>query len=71
GHHGSRTSTSPEYAAAINPRYAIISAGKDNRYGHPHQEVLDILTKLGATILRTDELGTIIMQTDGKELRVR
>ncbi|MEK7621772.1 MAG: ComEC/Rec2 family competence protein [Patescibacteria group bacterium] len=71
GHHGSRTSTAPEYAAAVKPQYAVISAGKNNRYGHPHREVLDTLTKLGATILRTDEAGTIIMQTDGKELRVK
>lgn len=68
GHHGSRTSSAPEYVAAIHPSYAIISAGLKNRYGHPHQEVLDILTKIDAVILRTDELGTIIFHSDGDVL---
>lgn len=68
GHHGSRTSTAPEYAAVVNPQYAIISAGLQNRYGHPHQEVLDNLAKIGATILRTDKQGTIIFQSDGRTL---
>ncbi len=68
GHHGSRTSTLPEYATTVAPEYGIISAGLNNRYGHPHQEVLDILTKLGATILRTDQQGTIIFESDGRTL---
>ncbi len=68
GHHGSRTSSAPEYVAAVRPRYAVISAGRDNRYGHPHREVLDILTKIGATVLRTDEQGTIIFHSDGTTL---
>lgn len=68
GHHGSRTSTSPEYAAAVAPDYGIISAGLNNRYGHPNQEVLNILNKLGAKILRTDEQGTIIFHSDGLTL---
>ncbi len=68
GHHGSRTSTSLEYATAIEPKFGIISAGLNNRYGHPNQEVLDTLTKLGATILRTDQQGTIIFKTDGLAL---
>src|SRR3990167_2264582 len=42
GHHGSRTSTSPEFVKAISPTYAFISDGKDNKYGHPHQETLDV-----------------------------
>ncbi|MEK7585094.1 MAG: ComEC/Rec2 family competence protein [Patescibacteria group bacterium] len=68
GHHGSRTSSAPEYVAAVHPDYAIISAGKNNRYGHPHQEVIDVFNKFGATILRTDELGTIIFESDGLNL---
>lgn len=71
GHHGSRTSTVLEYAAAVEPRYAVISAGSNNRYGHPHQEVLDILAKVGAVILRTDKEGTIIFQSDGVVLTRR
>lgn len=62
GHHGSRTSSSPEFVKAISPTYAFISDGKDNKYGHPHQETLDTLSSLGAKILRTDLLGAIIMK---------
>ncbi|MCX6751146.1 MAG: ComEC/Rec2 family competence protein [Candidatus Nomurabacteria bacterium] len=62
GHHGSRTSTSPEFAKVVSPTYAFISDGKDNKYGHPHQETLDTLSLLGAKILRTDLLGAIIMK---------
>jgi len=67
GHHGSRTSSSKEFVKIVAPQYAFISAGKDNRYGHPHQEVLDILKEAHADILRTDVLGTIIMKSDGKK----
>lgn len=65
GHHGSRTSTSLEFARTVMPLHAFISAGRDNKYGHPHRETLDTLTQLGAKILRTDLLGTIIMRSDG------
>ncbi|HEY4476620.1 MAG TPA: ComEC/Rec2 family competence protein [Candidatus Paceibacterota bacterium] len=68
GHHGSRTSTALEYAAAVDPDYVIISAGLKNRYGHPHQEVLDIFNRLGTVILRTDQWGTIIFRSDGRTL---
>lgn len=71
GHHGSRTSTSLEYAAAVYPQYAVISAGSDNRYGHPHKEVIDILANIGSAILRTDESGAIIFQSDGVILTKR
>ena len=69
GHHGSRTSTSPQFVEAISPTQALISAGGDNRYGHPHQEVLDTLNQFGVKIFRTDLLGTIIMKSDGEVLR--
>lgn len=62
GHHGSRSSTSVEFAKAVSPQYALISDGKDNSYGHPHRETLDTLTKLGSKILRTDILGSIIIK---------
>ena len=71
GHHGSRTSTSLSYAEAISPEYAVISAGKDNTYGHPHKEVLDILQTVGSTILNTFESGTIKFETDGKTLKLK
>jgi competence protein ComEC len=66
GHHGSRTSTSPAFVKAVTPAYAMISDGKDNKYGHPHQETLDTLALFGAKIFRTDLLGTIVMKSDGK-----
>lgn len=60
GHHGSRTSTSLEFLQAVTPRYALISNGIDNKYGHPHDEVIDRLSSLNIEILRTDERGTIV-----------
>jgi competence protein ComEC len=62
GHHGSRTSSSYPFVQAVSPAYAFISDGKDNKYGHPHQDTLNTLSLLGAKILRTDLLGTIIMK---------
>ncbi|KKU50191.1 MAG: Beta-lactamase domain protein [Parcubacteria group bacterium GW2011_GWA1_47_10] len=71
GHHGSRTSTSLTFAEAVSPEYAVISAGKDNTYGHPHKEVLNILEKVGAKILSTIDSGTIEFETDGKTLKIK
>lgn len=68
GHHGSNTSTSENFVKTVNPKYAIISAGKDNRYGHPHQEVIENLTSNKVEILNTAELGRIIFKTDGQNL---
>lgn len=71
GHHGSRTSTSREFLFAASPQYAIVSAGKDNRYGHPHKEVVDLVHEQGATILSTIDKGTIVFKTDGSRLWVK
>ncbi len=71
GHHGSKTSTSPTFLGAVSPKYVVISSGKNNRYGHPHQEVLDILDTFGAKILRTDTSGRIIFKSNGKMLQVK
>ncbi|KKR26157.1 MAG: Competence protein ComEC [Microgenomates group bacterium GW2011_GWC1_39_7] len=71
GHHGSRTSTSLPYAEAVSPEYAVISVGKDNTYGHPHQEVLNILETIGAEIVSTVEGGTIKFETNGKTLEIK
>ncbi|MBP6884057.1 MAG: MBL fold metallo-hydrolase [Candidatus Pacebacteria bacterium] len=65
GHHGSRTSTSENFVKSISPQYALISDGKDNKYGHPSRETLDVLEKMGLKIFRTDLLGTIILKSDG------
>jgi competence protein ComEC len=68
GHHGSKTSTSEEFAQAVSPEFAVIQAGKKNRYGHPKQEVLDRLSAVGARILRTDLDGDITFFSDGEKL---
>ena len=70
GHHGSSTSSEPEFIEAVNPEYAIISCGKDNEYGHPHKETLKTLKDTGTEVLRTDKMGTIIVKTDGKTISV-
>ena len=70
GHHGSNTGSSQNFINQIKPEYAIIMAGKDNSYGLPKQKILDRLTKIGAKIFRTDELGTITVVTDGKTIEV-
>jgi competence protein ComEC len=67
GHHGSRTSTSQNFVKTVAPLYAFISDGKNNNYGHPHQETLNTLAQFGVKIFRTDLLGTIIMKSNGEK----
>lgn len=71
GHHGSKTSTSQEFLDAVVPSYAIISAGKDNTYGHPHADVVARLVAASTTILTTFEEGSIVFESDGKTLHIR
>ena len=59
GHHGSKTSTSEEFLLAVSPQVAIISAGVDNRYGHPHRDVIDLLERFNVSVMRTDRDGDI------------
>jgi competence protein ComEC len=66
GHHGSKTSTCEEFVREVLPEVAVISAGKDNNYGHPHKETLDTLAKYDITIFRTDLQGDIKIISDGK-----
>ncbi len=68
GHHGSRTSSSKIFLAVTEPQYAVISAGKDNKYGHPHAEVSALLEELKITALNTALRGAIIFKTDGIDL---
>ena len=59
-HHGSKYATSTEFLDSVQPKEAIISVAKNNRYGHPTEEVLSRLEEKGITILRTDQDGDII-----------
>jgi competence protein ComEC len=68
GHHGSDTSTSDEFLNAVNPKYAIISVGKNNKYGHPKEKIIDKLKKRNISTYRTDEKGTIIATSDGTNI---
>ena len=68
GHHGSKTSTSEDFLQAVSPQFAIISSGRKNRYGHPHQEVIDRLNSLGIKIFRTDLDRDVRFVSDGKFL---
>ena len=62
GHHGSRYATSETFLQYIKPQYAVVSCGEKNRYGHPHQEILERLQAAGAEVYRTDSSGAVILQ---------
>ena len=68
GHHGSRNSTSNLFLSTVDPSYAVISCGLDNKYGHPHKEVLDKLSLNTILTYRTDLQGTIVATTDGTDI---
>ncbi|WP_434641837.1 stalk domain-containing protein [Thermoanaerobacterium thermosaccharolyticum] len=68
GHHGSDTSTTADFLKAVSPKYAVISVGKNNDYGHPNQSVLDRLNNAGIKIFRTDLNGTVVATTDGNTI---
>ncbi|MDO8486675.1 MAG: hypothetical protein Q7S45_00035 [Candidatus Curtissbacteria bacterium] len=70
-HHGSRTGTDQEVIDAIRPQLAIIQVGAKNQYGHPHKEVLDVLTANGVKILRNDLNGEIEVDSDGRGFSYR
>jgi competence protein ComEC len=71
GHHGSSSSTSEAFLKTVDPQYAVIFAGKDNDYGHPHAEILDKLNKVGIQILRTDLKGDISFTSDGNNISLK
>lgn len=72
GHHGSRTSSTPAFLAAVVPRWAVISAGRRNSFGHPDSLTLARFDSLGIPVLRTDLSGAIVFESDGRALwRVR
>lgn len=68
GHHGSVSSTSKEFLERVNPKYAILTAGKDNKYVHPHKRTMINLKDRGIKVYRTDESGTIIAESDGENI---
>ena len=67
GHHGSKTSSGKEFINEINPKYSIISVGKNNRYGHPNDSVLDNLKD--SKIYRTDRDGSIMFKIKNNKLK--
>ena len=70
GHHGSSTSSSDAFLTAVRPNLAIISVGAGNMYGHPSNDVLHALSRFGIDVLRTDEVGTVVVRTDGVHIEV-
>lgn len=70
-HHGSDTSDSDAFLSRVNPRYAVISVGKGNSYGHPKAKVLSLIQNNGAKIYRTDICGTIVFESNGEEIYVK
>jgi competence protein ComEC len=70
-HHGSATSTSAAFIAALRPHIAIVSCGRDNRYGHPVPAVIERLRAARARIFRTDQHGAVTLHTDGRSVTAR
>ncbi|MGE5629033.1 MAG: ComEC/Rec2 family competence protein [Solirubrobacterales bacterium] len=68
GHHGSETSSSDDFVNKVNPKYAVISCGLGNDYGHPHKTTMDKLQSKGIAVFRTDECGTIVCTSDGNKI---
>lgn len=68
GHHGSDTSTSEEFLNTVNPKMAIISCGKDNKYGHPAEITFEKLKSKSVQYYRTDEVGTVTLEIDGENI---
>lgn len=68
GHHGSKTATSEAFLDAVNPSYAVVSVGANNKYNLPGVEVMQQLESRGIPVYRTDESGTIVAESDGKNI---
>jgi competence protein ComEC len=69
-HHGSRFFV-PEFFSAVEPDYAVIQVGKNNRFGHPSRETLEALSSLEAGILRNDRDGAVLFTTDGRDITLQ
>lgn len=70
GHHGSETGSSEAFLSLVLPRIALISAGIKNKFGHPSEKVIDNLSKINSKILRTDRSGAVLLQSDGREIKI-
>ncbi|HWL88317.1 MAG TPA: hypothetical protein VNO21_21080, partial [Polyangiaceae bacterium] len=71
GHHGSRTSSTPAFIAAVQPEEAVVSVGARNRFGHPSAVTLGTLRNAHARVWRTDSDGAIAVETDGRALTIQ
>lgn len=71
GHHGSDTSSSEDFLNRVTPEIAVISVGEDNKYDHPSLDILERLNNIGATVYRTDEMGSITIISDGINLDIK
>ena len=69
-HHGSNTSSTPEFLDAVGPRVALVSVGMGNIYRHPSPEIMEMLAKRGIVTMRTDLLGSVVVRTDGRSIDV-
>lgn len=70
-HHGSKYATQEALLNILSPKFAVISAGRKNAYGHPHKELLARLAECGAEIMVTYETGAVMVETDGETMRVK
>lgn len=69
-HHGSNTSNTEESLDILKPKIAVISCGENNKYGHPHKETLELLSQVGASVLRTDEQGAIEIRVEEDDVTI-
>lgn len=69
-HHGSDSGTETRFVRTTQPKYAVISVGENNQYGHPHDKVLDVLEQAGVKVYRTDRDGDIAVISDGNEILI-
>lgn len=70
-HHGSKTSSSLEFLNAVKPKYAIIGVGEKNKFGHPSNNTIQNLKSKNVDVYRTDEMGEIVIITDGKKSKIK